>query len=241
MNSLGFLPTASAIATGYPDMVNPPGRIGAACSSILKFRSFFERSTRGRFGHWSGTQGFIMARETARKIGLVETAQLTVRMLIASYFMAASVGSVPGASTGALLAPLMDDPLGRAIGGSIVFTLATMVLLGVQTRIAALGLGLITFYASYLHIVQIGDQPALGAFWRDMALVAMLMLTYGNTAKAPAPPVRASFTIRRVARRAERARQMGAPHQPIAALMHVEPDASRVPAAAEDAPAAPHT
>jgi hypothetical protein len=34
---------------------------------------------------------------------------------------------------------------------------------------------------------------------------------------------------------------MGAPHQPIAALMHVEPDASRVPAAAEDAPAAPHT
>jgi hypothetical protein len=45
----------------------------------------------------------------------------------------------------------------------------------------------------------------------------MLMLTYGNPAKAPPPPVPTSFTIRRIARRAERARQMGAPHQPIAA------------------------
>jgi uncharacterized membrane protein YphA (DoxX/SURF4 family) len=114
------------------------------------------------------------------------TAQLTVRMLIASYFMAASIGSVPGAIPARCWHRLMDDPLSRVIGGSIVFTLATMVLLGVQTRIAALGLGLITFYASYLHMVQIGIDHVLGAFWRDMALVAMLMLTYGGTAKAPA-------------------------------------------------------
>jgi hypothetical protein len=89
--------------------------------------------------------------------------------------------------------------------------------------------------------VQMGIDHVLGAFWRDMALIAALMLTYGGPAKAPPPAQSTTFTIRRIARRAERARQMGAPHQPIAALMHVEPDASRVPAAAEDAPAAPHT
>jgi hypothetical protein len=96
-----------------------------------------------------------------------------------------------------------------------VFTLATMILLGKQTRLAALILGLLTFYASYLQMVQIGIDHVLGAFWRDMALVAALMLTYGGPAKAPPPPQPTTFTIRRIARRAERARQMGAPHEPI--------------------------
>jgi hypothetical protein len=62
-----------------------------------------------------------------------------------------------------------------------------MVLLGKQTRLAALILGLLTFYASYLHMVQMGIDHVLGAFWRDMALVAALMLTYGGPAKAPPP------------------------------------------------------
>jgi uncharacterized membrane protein YphA (DoxX/SURF4 family) len=150
--------------------------------------------------------------------------------LIASYFMATAVGSIPGADTGALLAPLLNEPLSRVVAGSIVFTLATMVLIGKQTRLAALLLGLLTFYASYLHMVQMGIDHVLGAFWRDMALIAALMLTYGGPAKAPPPAQSTTFTIRRIARRAERARQMGAPHQPIAPILHAEPDASRVPA-----------
>jgi hypothetical protein len=73
------------------------------------------------------------------------------------------------------------------------------------------------------------------SIWRDMALVAALMLTYGGPAKAPPPAQSTTFTIRRIARRAERARQMGAPHQPIAPILHAEPEASRVPARARDA------
>jgi ABC-type amino acid transport system permease subunit len=152
-----------------------------------------------------------MARKPARKIDFNDAAQMSVRMLIASYFMATAVGSIPGADTGALLAPLLNEPLSRVVAGSIVFTLATMVLIGKQTRLAALLLGLLTF-------------------WRDMALIAALMLTYGGPAKAPPPAQSTTFTIRRIARRAERARQMGAPHQPIAPILHAEPDASRVPA-----------
>jgi uncharacterized membrane protein YphA (DoxX/SURF4 family) len=171
-----------------------------------------------------------MARKPARKIDFNDAAQMSVRMLIASYFMATAVGSIPGADTGALLAPLLNEPLSRVVAGSIVFTLATMVLIGKQTRLAALLLGLLTFYASYLHMVQMGIDHVLGAFWRDMALIAALMLTYGGPAKAPPPAQSTTFTIRRIARRAERARQMGAPHQPIAPILHAEPDASRVPA-----------
>jgi uncharacterized membrane protein YphA (DoxX/SURF4 family) len=177
-----------------------------------------------------------MARKTARKIDFGDVAQLSVRMLIASYFMATAIGSIPGADTGALLSPLLTEPLSRVIGGSLVFTLATMILLGKQTRLAALILGLLTFYASYLQMVQIGIDHVLGAFWRDMALVAALMLTYGGPAKAPPPPQPTTFTIRRIARRAERARQMGAPHEPIMPALHAEPEASLVPAPVEDRP-----
>jgi uncharacterized membrane protein YphA (DoxX/SURF4 family) len=174
-----------------------------------------------------------MARKIARKIDIGDAAQMSVRMLIASYFMATAIGSIPGADTGALLAPLLSEPLSRIIAGSLVFTLATMVLLGKHTRLAALILGLMTFYASYLQMVQIGIDHVLGAFWRDMALVAALMLTYGGPAKAP-PPQATTFTIRRIARRAERARQMGAPHQPIAPIVHAGPEASLVPARVQD-------
>ena len=177
-----------------------------------------------------------MARKLARKIDLSDAAQMSVRMLIASYFMATAIGSIPGADTGALLSPLLSEPMSRVIGGSLVFTLATMVLIGQQTRFAALILGLMTFYASYLQMVQIGIDHVLGAFWRDMALVAALMLTYGGPAKAPPPPARTTITIRRIARRADRARQMGAPHQPIAPLLHTEPGAIPVVAEATDRP-----
>lgn len=173
-----------------------------------------------------------MPRPNARKTTVEDAAQLSVRMLIASYFMATAVGSIPGADTGALLAPLLSEPLSRIIAGSVVFTLAMMVLIDKHTRMAALILGLLTFYASYLQMVQIGIDHVLGAFWRDMALIAALMLTYGGPAKAPPPPQPVTITIRRIARRAERARQMGAPHQPIMPVMHVEPEASLVPSTA---------
>lgn len=168
-----------------------------------------------------------MARYTARKIDFPAVAQMSVRMLIASYFMASALGSIPGADTGALLAPVLAEPFGRVVAGSIVFTLAAMVLVGKHTRMAALLLGLMTFYASYLQMVQIGIDHVLGAFWRDMALVAALMLTYGGPAKAPPPPQPTTIAIRRIARRAERAEQMGAPHQPVAPVLHAEAPATR--------------
>lgn len=113
------------------------------------------------------------------KITLNEAGQTTLRMLIASYFIAAAIGSIPGADTGVLFAAFLPGPMDQIVGASLVFLLATMVLIGAKTRLAALLLAILTFYASYVHLIQIGAENALGTFWRDMALIAALMLTYG--------------------------------------------------------------
>lgn len=113
-------------------------------------------------------------------VTLSEAAQTTIRMLIASYFIAAAAGSIPGSDTAALFSPFLPDPIDRIVGAGLVLIFAVMVMLGRQTRAAALLLGLITFYASYVQLIQQGVEQVLGIFWRDMALVAALMLTYGG-------------------------------------------------------------
>lgn len=152
----------------------------------------------------------MLSRDT-QNVTLSEAAQTTMRMLIASYFIAAASGSIPGADAGALFASFLPAPLDDIVGSSIVFLLATMVLLGARTRMAALLLGLVTFYASYVELMQLGVAHVLGAFWRDMALIAALMLTYGcDRAQAramlavpPRPPVveHSPFSVRRKGRR----------------------------------------
>lgn len=113
------------------------------------------------------------------KITLNEAGQTTLRMLIASYFVAAATGAIPGAETAVLFTAFLAPPLDRIVGSSLVLLLAMMVLIGARTRPAALLLAILTFYASYVHLIQIGAENALGTFWRDMALIAALMLTYG--------------------------------------------------------------
>jgi uncharacterized membrane protein YphA (DoxX/SURF4 family) len=120
-----------------------------------------------------------MMPKNCAKITLNEAGQTTLRMLIASYFIAAAIGSIPGADTGVLFAAFLPGPMDQIVGASLVFLLATMVLIGAKTRLAALLLAILTFYASYVHLIQIGAELALGTFWRDMALIAALMLTYG--------------------------------------------------------------
>jgi uncharacterized membrane protein YphA (DoxX/SURF4 family) len=148
-----------------------------------------------------------MVSNDRQAVTLSEAAQTTMRMLIASYFIAAATGSIPGADTGALFAFLLPAPLDHIMGSSLVFLLATMVMIGARTRPAALLLGLITFYASYVELMHIGVAHVLGQFWRDMALIAALMLTYGcdraharamaGPPKGPPPVERSPFAARR--------------------------------------------
>ncbi len=120
-----------------------------------------------------------MANSGRHEVTLDEAAQTTMRMLIASYFIAAATGSIPGADTSTLFAAILPHPLDDIVGASLVFLLSAMVLIGAKTRLAALLLALLTFYASYVELIHLGAEQALGTFWRDMALIAALMLTYG--------------------------------------------------------------
>lgn len=155
-----------------------------------------------------------MSERNKSNVGLNAAAQVTVRMLIASYFMAAALGSIPGASYGFLFIAVLPPAMSEILSGSLVFMLASLVLIGAHTRLAALLLGLMTFYASYLQMIHVGAVDILGVFWRDMALIAALMLTYSRPTAEPVPIVLRPLP-RRQARRADRARETSAPLSPL--------------------------
>lgn len=140
---------------------------------------------------------------------------MTVRMLIASYFIAAASGSIEGADMGALFAAVMPSPYGQILGGGIVLVLAVMIMLNARTRLAALLLGLMTFYASYLHLIAQGVEEVLGLFWRDMALIAALMLTYGTDREQARERLGLDLEPHKIARSRARATQTGMPFAPV--------------------------
>lgn len=108
------------------------------------------------------------------------TAQSVLRLIIGSYFLAVALHLIPGTDLGILLSGVLPSPFDSAIATGMVFTLAFMVMLGRATRLAALLLALMTFYASYLTMLALGVGDELGSFWRDLALIAALLLTYSD-------------------------------------------------------------
>ena len=121
-----------------------------------------------------------MSQGTANRIAFNTAAQTVLRILIASYFIAVAVQIIPGTNLGALFSPLLPAPFDSATAAGIVFILSFMVIIGSGTRGAALIIALMTFYASYLAMVDLGVDQELGAFWRDLALIAALLLTYSE-------------------------------------------------------------
>ncbi len=156
-----------------------------------------------------------MRRDPVPAVTLSEAAQTTVRMLIASYFIAAASGSIEGADMGALFAAVMPAPYGQILGGGIVLILSVMIMLDARTRLAALLLGLMTFYASYLHLMAQGVEEVLGLFWRDMALIAALMLTYGPDRERARERLGLHIEPHKIARSRARAIQTGATFVPV--------------------------
>jgi uncharacterized membrane protein YphA (DoxX/SURF4 family) len=121
------------------------------------------------------------------RIALNAAAQIVLRLFIASYFMATALGIVPGTELGVLFSAVLAPMAASILAGAIVFLLSFMIMIALHTRLAALLLGLMTFYASYLTMISLGVADELGDFWRDLTLVAALMLTYGGSAGADGP------------------------------------------------------
>lgn len=125
------------------------------------------------------------------------TTQSIVRVLISSYFIALSVGIFPGTDVSVLLDGFLAGWLSTFLTHLAVFTLAVMILLGVQRRAAALLLGIMVFWASYMALMSLQSAELLGSFWRDLALVGALILTYADSDggyESPGPELYAAIS-----------------------------------------------
>lgn len=123
-----------------------------------------------------------MTNPTAERITLNATAQNLLRIVIASYFLAVALNLIPGTSLTILAEQVLPIEVAEPLSAMAVFALAFLVMIGLYMRPAALVLGLMTLFASYLQMIELGVADELGTFWRDLVLIAALMLTYAENA-----------------------------------------------------------
>ncbi|MBF9033837.1 hypothetical protein HKCCE2091_06260 [Rhodobacterales bacterium HKCCE2091] len=139
-----------------------------------------------------------MTEQTATGAEHNGAAQKALRILVASYFLAVALRIIPGTDF-AILGRMIADPMvANVMTAILVFSLAFMVMIGSHTRLAALLLGLMTVFAAYLTVMSLGPEAGLGAFWRDLALAAALMLTYTVPQQAARRRSSARVTPRRI-------------------------------------------
>lgn len=118
-----------------------------------------------------------MARPKTRPQALDQTGQNLVRILIASYFLAVAIGLIPGTGITALSAQILPEGKAAIVGNGVLFALSYLVLVGAWLRVSALLLATLVFWSSYVAHMGVN----LEAYWRDMALVGALILTYTQT------------------------------------------------------------
>lgn len=106
--------------------------------------------------------------------------QSVVRILISSYFIALAFGVFPGTDISVLLEDFLPFWMATALTHTAVFLLAVMILVGLQRRAAALLLSIIVFWASYMVLMEAPTADVLGGFWRDLALIGALIMTYAD-------------------------------------------------------------
>lgn len=118
-----------------------------------------------------------MTRPKTRPEALDQTGQNLVRILIASYFLAVAIGLIPGTGIAPLSAQILPADQAAIAGNGALFALAYLVLVGAWLRFSALLLATLVFWSSYIAHMGVN----LEAYWRDMALVGALILTYTQT------------------------------------------------------------
>ncbi len=123
-----------------------------------------------------------MAAAKKTNENLSQTGQNLIRILIASYFIAVSVGMISGTDATPLAATFLPPVQAQFVGSATIFILGYMVMTGIWLRPAALILGLIMFWSSYIANFGASSTAVIGDFWRDLTLVGALMLTYVKSA-----------------------------------------------------------
>lgn len=122
-----------------------------------------------------------MSATYATPDNLNQSGQNLVRILIASYFVAVSLGMIGGTDGSTLAQQILPEPFATYLGKTVVFTLAYLVMMGIWLRPAALLLAITTFWSSYIANFGPDGPLAIGDFWRDLALIGALFMTYAQS------------------------------------------------------------
>jgi len=121
-----------------------------------------------------------MGNITALRASQIFNGHSAIRLLIVSYFMALALGIIKGTDLAVLAAPFMPEVFAKIVSGLGVLGLSSMILFGFHRRLAALLLAIILFWCSYLASVSPAGLEDIGSFWRDLALIGALLLTYAE-------------------------------------------------------------
>ncbi len=119
-----------------------------------------------------------MRKAAARRYEISLSARSVTRLLIASYFVGLGLGLIPGVRVGILLRPVLPDPAADILAGFLIVGLALLVLFRRNRRTPALLLALVVFSASYRTMMIQSGPEQMAVFWRDIALIGGLLLTY---------------------------------------------------------------
>lgn len=122
-------------------------------------------------------------RKAAARLSSINLSTVGVtRLLVVSYFIGLALGLIQGVEVELLLRPFASEGAANILSAALLIGLSCMILTGFYRRPAALVLALVVFWASYLTMVRHAGPDQVGAFWRDLALIGALLMTYGQNA-----------------------------------------------------------
>ena len=115
-------------------------------------------------------------RPTMVSTQVSRTVLSTVRILIASYFLATATGLVLEPSNRTLFGSVMLAQHANIAATIYLFVTAFAIMVGKAVRPAALLLAIYIFWSGFLHYDFSDSADALSKFWRDMALLGAILL-----------------------------------------------------------------
>ncbi len=115
---------------------------------------------------------------------LAASAQNLSRILVASYFIAVALNLIDGTMGHALAQWVVPADYVALTASAVIFTLAFLVMIAVWLRPAALLLAIVVFWSGFMALLGPDAARSLDAFWRDLALIGALFLTYAQSGRA---------------------------------------------------------
>lgn len=120
--------------------------------------------------------------------------QRAVRICVAGYFISIVLGIVPGTDISRLADAFLPGEAGQFLGDATMAGLAVAILMGWHRGVSTVVLAILLFVSSYFdlsaHYLSAGHPhaEAVPLFWRDIAVIVLLLLTYSEKEDAKSEP-----------------------------------------------------